>query len=55
MNMKCGILTGITLKILSTFIYGSEFGRKRKKMNNWNPVKTECTGSISPASKTRVP
>ena len=25
-------------------------------MNNWNnPVKTECTGSISPASKTRVP
>ena len=37
MNMKCGILTGITLKILSTFIYGSEFGRKRKKMNNWNP------------------
>ena len=28
---------------------------KEKKMNNWNPVKTECTGSISPASKTRVP
>ena len=28
---------------------------KEKKMNNWNPVKTESTGSISPASKTRVP
>ena len=29
---------------------------KEEKMNNWNnPVKTECTGSISPASKTRVP
>ena len=28
---------------------------KEKKMNDWNnQVKTECTGSTSPASKTSV-
>ena len=56
--MKCGEMWYTYRDYIKNFVYIYLWiGIWTKKiMNNWNnPVKTECTGSISPASKTRVP